>query len=68
MQTVLSSHGYQIDAIPNVNYGGMEIDIEGRASIAGTPLYAECKCYDTELNAPQFQRFFGTDKMRLAAC
>ncbi len=59
MQAVLSSHGYQIDAIPSVNYGGMEIDIEGKASITGTPLYAECKCYDTELNAPQFQRFFG---------
>ena len=59
MKTVLASHGYQIDAIPNVNYSGMEIDIEGKASIAGTPLYAECKCYDTEVGAPHFQRFFG---------
>ena len=59
MQSVLASHGYQIDAISNVNYGGMEIDIEGIASITGTPLYAECKCYDTEVGSPHLQRFFG---------
>ncbi len=59
MRNVLTFHGYQTDAIPNVNYSGMEIDIEGKASIAGTPLYAECKCYDTEVGSPHLHRFFG---------
>ena len=59
MRKVLSSFGYQIDEVPNVNYSGMEIDIEGKLSIAGTPLYVECKCYSTMVSAPDFQKFFG---------
>jgi hypothetical protein len=59
MAQVLRFHGYAIDRIPNVNYAGMEIDIEGRASVTGIPLYAECKCYDTEIRSPQLQAFFG---------
>ena len=52
-------HGYDIDSIPSVNYAGMEIDIEGRHRVSSTPLYAECKCYDTAIDSPQLQRFFG---------
>ena len=56
---VLQQHGYLIDKIPNVNYAGMEIDIEGRSTVARTPLYAECKYYDTEITSPKLQQFFG---------
>ncbi len=51
MTRVLRRHGYSIDAIPNVNYAGMEIDIDGKQTITGVPLYAECKCYETEASA-----------------
>lgn len=59
MASVLRHNGYIIDRIPNVNYAGMEIDIEGRATITNTPLYAECKCYETEIRSEQIQSFFG---------
>jgi hypothetical protein len=47
MAETLRFYGYSIDRIPSVNYAGMEIDIEGKASITGILLYAECKCYET---------------------
>jgi len=59
MAEVLRHHGYSIDRIANVNYAGMEIDIEGRAIATGIPLYAECKCYDTEVDSPKLQAFCG---------
>ncbi|MDA1129545.1 MAG: restriction endonuclease [Chloroflexi bacterium] len=59
MTLVLRDYGYQIDEISNVNYAGMEIDIEGKSIITETPLYAECKCYETEVDSPKFQAFFG---------
>lgn len=59
MAGVLRHYGYKIDRIPNVNYAGMEIDIEGRAIATGIPLYAECKCYETEVDSPKLQEFFG---------
>ncbi len=59
MAEVLRHYGYRIDRIPNVNYAGMEIDIEGRAIATDVPLYAECKCYDTEVDSPKLQQFFG---------
>jgi hypothetical protein len=59
MADVLRHYGYAIDKIPNVNYAGMEIDIEGRAIVAQYPLYAECKCYDDEIDAKQLQAFMG---------
>jgi len=59
MSQVLGYHGYSIDRIPNTNYAGMEIDIEGKANVTSIPLYAECKCYDTDITSPRFQEFFG---------
>ncbi|XGV94602.1 MAG: restriction endonuclease [Leptolyngbya sp. BL-A-14] len=60
MAEVLRHYGYAIDRRnPSVNYAGMEIDIEGKAIITGTPLYAECKCYETEVDSPKLQKFFG---------
>ena len=59
MSEVLRHYGYKIDDIPSVNYAGMEIDIEGRTLLANTPLYAECKCFDTDVTSPDLQKFFG---------
>jgi DNA-binding MarR family transcriptional regulator len=59
MADVLRHYGYSIDRIPNVNYAGMEIDIEGKAIATGIPLYAECKCYETEVDSPKLQAFYG---------
>ena len=59
MSLVLRHYGYQIDNIPSVNYAGMEIDIEGRATVTAIPIYAECKCYETEVASPKLQEFFG---------
>lgn len=59
MADVLRNYGYSIDRTPNVNYAGMEIDIEGRHTPTGIPLYAECKCYETEVDCPKLQAFYG---------
>jgi hypothetical protein len=59
MAQVLRHYGYKIDSLANVNYSGMEIDIEGKAIATDIPLYAECKCYEKEVDAPQLQSFFG---------
>ena len=59
MTSVLRHYGYQVDRISNVNYAGMEIDIEGKAIATGVSIYAECKCYATDVDSPKFQAFFG---------
>ena len=56
---VLRHHGYQIDKVLNVNYAGLEIDIEGHQTVTSIPLYAECKCYDTQVDAPKLHAFAG---------
>ena len=59
MAEVLRHYGYSIDNIPNTNYAGMEIDIEGKHIATNVPLCAECKCYETDVNSPKLQAFFG---------
>lgn len=59
MSDVLRRHGYRIDRIPSVNYAGMEIDIEGTHLVTTQPFCAECKCYESEIDSPKFQAFFG---------
>lgn len=59
MAKVLRHYGYSIDTIPSVNYAGMEIDIEGKHLITSTPLYAECKCFENEIDSARLQAFFG---------
>lgn len=59
MAKVLRHYGYGIDNIPSVNYAGMEIDIEGKHIVTSIPLYAECKCYENEVDSPKLQAFFG---------
>ncbi len=57
---VLRHCGYEIDKHSiNVNYSGMEIDIEGKARLTGIPLYAECKCYSSDLATEKLQTFYG---------
>ena len=59
MAEVLRHYGYSIDRIPSVNYAGMEIDIEGKAIATGIQLYAECKCYESEVDSPKLHAFYG---------
>jgi Fe2+ or Zn2+ uptake regulation protein len=57
---VLRHHGYEIDRHQfNVVHAGMEIDIEGSARIARVPLYAECKCYSSNVDSEKLQIFYG---------
>ena len=58
MAEVLRHYGYSIDDIPNTNYAGMEIDIEGKHIATGVSLYAECKCYENDVDAPKLHIFF----------
>ena len=59
MAKVLRHYGYQIDSIPNVNYAGMEIDIEGKHLATNVSLYAECKFYENVVDAPKMIAFYG---------
>lgn len=60
MCNVLNQYGYTIDEKhPSVNHAGMEIDIEGKATLSGINLYAECKCYDKDVDSSKLQAFFG---------
>jgi len=59
MAEVLRHYGYSIDRVPNVNYAGMEIDIEGKHTATNIPLYAECKCYETKVDSTKLQAFYG---------
>jgi len=58
MAKVLRHYGYSIDDIPNTNYAGMEIDIEGKHIATAVPLYAECKCYENDVDTPKLHIFF----------
>ena len=49
--SVLRHYGFRIDNLPSVNYAGMEIDIEGKALLTNIPMYAECKCYETDVTS-----------------
>ena len=57
---VLSYHGYEISKHTlNINLAGMEIDIHGRNRMTGLPIYAECKCYSSDVSAEKLQTFYG---------
>jgi len=56
---VLRHYGYDIgENHLNVTYAGMEIDIQGKARFAETPLYAECKCYSGNVDCEKLQTFY----------
>ena len=57
---VLSYHGYEISKHTlNINLAGMEIDIHGHNRMTGLPIYAECKCYSSDVSAEKLQTFYG---------
>ncbi len=59
MSEVIKKLGYSIDKLPNINYAGMEIDIEGKGILNNIPFYAECKYHDTLIATPKLQAFLG---------
>ena len=59
MTEALHQYGYRIGRVLNINYPGMEIDIEGKHKPTGMPFYAACKCYEKEISAKEIQAFYG---------
>jgi len=59
MAEVLNNCGYNIPNKPRINYSGHEIDIEGLSKVGKNKIYAECKCYDKDIDAPKFNAFVG---------
>ncbi len=55
----LHQYGYRIGRVLNINYPGMEIDIEGKHKPTGMPFYAACKCYKKDISAKEIQAFYG---------
>lgn len=57
---VMRRHGYEIDEYrTNVTHAGMEIDIEGKTTMTGIPVYCECKCYSSDIGVEKLQTFYG---------
>ena len=57
---VLRHNGYEIDEHnTNISLAGMEIDIDGKAKFTGIPMYAECKCYSSDVGSDKLHIFFG---------
>lgn len=59
IRIVLKSKGITISNLLNVNYAGMEIDLEGKLIIGDIPIYIECKYYSKNIESPKLQSFFG---------
>ncbi len=59
MTDVFRRFGYTFNGTASTNYSGMEIDIDGIHTATNLPLYAECKCYESEVDSPKLQAFFG---------
>lgn len=57
-EELLNSLGYRITN-RNVNYAGMEIDLEGERTLEKTQFICECKGQKTEIGAKEFQAFAG---------
>jgi len=56
---VLRHNRYRIDRILGVGETKMQIDIQGQYTPTGLPFYAECRCYDKAISAPELQAFYG---------
>lgn len=56
---VLRHNRYRIDRILGVGETKMQIDIQGQHTPTGLPFYAECRCYDKAISAPELQAFYG---------
>lgn len=57
-EELLNSLGYRITN-RNVNYAGMEIDLEGERTLERIPFICECKGQKTEIGSKEFQAFAG---------
>jgi hypothetical protein len=58
IRIILDHLGYNVENL-SILHSGMEIDIEGSSKLSGVPLFAECKCYEIEVDAPKLQQFYG---------
>ncbi|UCD88906.1 MAG: restriction endonuclease [Desulfobacterales bacterium] len=56
---VLRHDRYRIDRILGISESTMQIDIQGQYIPSGLPFYAECRCYDRAISAPELQAFYG---------
>jgi len=56
---ILEGFGYNVTNITRVNYGGMEIDVEGNRVPDNTPFIGECKAWNVEISAEPLRDFFG---------
>ena len=59
MIQVLHHYGYSVDRILHADTAEMEIDIAGKHKATGSPLFADCKFYETPVSACKLQAFYG---------
>jgi hypothetical protein len=59
MIQVLHHYGYSTDRILHAGAAEMEIDIEGKHRATGSPLFADCKFYETAVSDSNLQAFYG---------
>jgi hypothetical protein len=59
MIQVLHHYGYSVDRILHADATEMEIDIAGKHRATGSPLFADCKFYESAVSASKLQAFYG---------
>ncbi|MGB2929627.1 MAG: hypothetical protein WBB70_12015 [Desulfobacterales bacterium] len=59
MVQVLHHCGYSVDRILHADTDEMEIDIAGKHKATGSPLFADCKFYETAISASKLHAFYG---------
>ncbi|MEA1949646.1 MAG: restriction endonuclease, partial [Thermodesulfobacteriota bacterium] len=59
MIQVLHHYGYSVDRILHADTSEMEIDIAGKHNATGSPLFADCKFYETAISVSRLQAFYG---------
>ena len=59
MIQVLHHCGYSVGRILHADTAEMEIDIAGKHKSTGSPLFADCKFYETPISASKLQAFYG---------
>ena len=59
MIRVLHHYGYRADRILHADTAEMEIDIAGTHNATGSPLFADCKFYETAVSVSRLQAFYG---------
>ncbi|MGD8548725.1 MAG: restriction endonuclease [Desulfobacterales bacterium] len=59
MTQVLHHYGYSVQRILHADTDEMGVDIAGKHIATGSPLFADCKFYETAISASRLQAFFG---------